>query len=190
VPSPTVAQLLGLMLPPSDNFFAETLLKDLGALYGSGGTTARGSSVVAQAIASTFGFTPRIVDGSGLSRADRTSPFQVVSMLAALNGTPTGQVLRESLAVAGKTGTLEKRMRHTAADGRCQGKTGTLTGASNLVGYCQSAGGHLLAFAIFNDGISTTAAHIFQDHMTISIASSQITSAELARARRAGSRSP
>ena len=31
VRSPTVAQLLGLMLPPSDNFFAETLVKDLGA---------------------------------------------------------------------------------------------------------------------------------------------------------------
>ncbi len=61
-------------------------------------------------------------------------------------------------------------MRGTAAAGRCQGKTGTLTGVSNLVGYCQSAGGHLLAFAIFNDGISTTAAHVFQDHMTISIA--------------------
>jgi D-alanyl-D-alanine carboxypeptidase/D-alanyl-D-alanine-endopeptidase (penicillin-binding protein 4) len=108
----------------------------------------------------------------------------VVTLLSALAGTPTGQVLRESLAVAGRTGTLEKRMRHTAAAGRCQGKTGTLTGASNLVGYCQAANGHLLAFAIFNDGISTTAAHIFQDHMTISIASSQISDAELARTKR------
>ena len=180
-PSPTVAQLLGLMLPPSDNFFAETLVKDLGALYGGGGTTARGAAVVSKAIASLLSFTPRIVDGSGLSRADHTSPSQVVTLLSALSGTPTGQVLRESLAVAGRTGTLEKRMRRTAAAGRCQGKTGTLTGASNLVGYCQAAGGHVIAFAIFNDGISTTAAHIFQDHMTISIASSQISSAELAR---------
>jgi serine-type D-Ala-D-Ala carboxypeptidase/endopeptidase (penicillin-binding protein 4) len=183
VASPTVAQLLGLMLPPSDNFFAETLLKDLGALYGGGGTTPRGAAVASKAIASLLGFTPRIVDGSGLSRADRTSPYQVVTLLSGLSGTPTGQVLRESLAVAGKSGTLEKRMRRTAAAGRCQGKTGTLTGASNLVGYCQSAGGHLLAFAIFNDGISTTAAHIFQDHMTISIARSQISAAELARVR-------
>ncbi len=189
IASPTVAQLLGLMLPPSDNFFAETLLKDLGALYGGGGTTARGASVTSKAIASILGFAPRIVDGSGLSRADKTSPYQVVSLLSGLNGTPTGQVLRESLAVAGRTGTLEKRMRRTAADGRCQGKTGTLTGASNLVGYCQSAGAHLLAFAIFNDGISTTAAHIFQDHMTISIAHSQISTAELAR-RAPGHRGP
>ena len=75
-------------------------------------------------------------------------------------------------------------MRHTGASGRCQGKTGTLTGASNLVGYCQAAGGHLLAFAIFNDGISTGAAHVFQDHMTITIANSKISRAEIARAAR------
>ena len=181
VPSPTVAQLLEETLPPSDNFFAETLVKDLGALYGGGGTTPRGAAVVSTAISALLSFTPRIVDGSGLSRSDQTSPYQVVSLLVGLAGTPTGQVLRSSLAVAGKSGTLEKRMRGTAAAGRCQGKTGTLTGASNLVGYCQSTGGHLLAFAIFNDGISTTAAHVFQDHMTISMASSQISAAELAR---------
>jgi D-alanyl-D-alanine carboxypeptidase/D-alanyl-D-alanine-endopeptidase (penicillin-binding protein 4) len=183
VQSPTVAELLGLMLPPSDNFFAETLLKDLGALYGGAGTTAAGAAVVENAISSLLGFRPRIVDGSGLSRADHTSPYQVVDLLAVLAGTPTGQVLREHLAVAGHTGTLERRMRHTAASGRCQGKTGTLTGASNLVGYCQAAGGHLLAFAIFNDGIATEAAHVFQDHMTITIANSNIASAEIARAR-------
>ncbi len=130
-----------------------------------------------------FAFRPRVVDGSGLSRADHTSPYQVVDLLAGLAGTPTGDVLRSSLAVAGRSGTLEKRMRHTGAAGRCEGKTGTLTGASNLVGYCQTTGGHLLAFAIFNDGIPIEAAHVFQDHMTITIANSKISSAEIARAR-------
>ncbi len=74
------------------------------------------------------------------------------------------------MAVAGRTGTLALRMRRTAAAGRCQGKTGTLTGVSNLAGYCQAANGHTIAFAIFTDGIATTAAHIFQDHMAITIA--------------------
>jgi D-alanyl-D-alanine carboxypeptidase/D-alanyl-D-alanine-endopeptidase (penicillin-binding protein 4) len=183
VQSPTVAQLLGLMLPPSDNFFAETLVKDLGALYGGAGTTPAGAAVVENQISSLFAIHPRVVDGSGLSRADHTSPYEVVDLLAGLAGTPTGQVLREHLAVAGHSGTLENRMRHTVASGRCQGKTGTLTGASNLVGYCQAAGGHLLAFAIFNDGISTEAAHVFQDHMTITIAGSTVSSAEVARAK-------
>lgn len=170
VSSPTVAQLLTLMLPPSDNFFAETLVKDMGALYGGAGSTAAGSAVVSQTIASLLGVHPHVVDGSGLSEADRTSVYEVTDMLVELQPTPVGAILRGSMAVAGHSGTLEKRMRGTAASGRCQGKTGTLTGYSNLVGYCQAVNGHLLAFAFFNDGISTTTAHVIQDHMTITLA--------------------
>ena len=72
--------------------------------------------------------------------------------------------------MAGRTGTLAHRMRNTGAAGRCQGKTGTLTGVSNLAGYCESADGHLRAFAIFTDGIGIEAAHVLQDHMAITIA--------------------
>ncbi len=171
VSSPTISQLLGLMLPPSDNFFAETLLKDLGAAAGGAGTTAAGAAVVSQTISTLLGIHPRVVDGSGLSEADRTSTYEVADLLVGLAGTPSGTILRNSMAIAGHTGTLAKRMRGTAASGRCQGKTGTLTGYSNLVGYCQAVNGHLLAFAFFNDGISTTLAHVIQDHMTISLAS-------------------
>jgi D-alanyl-D-alanine carboxypeptidase/D-alanyl-D-alanine-endopeptidase (penicillin-binding protein 4) len=170
VQSPTLSALLGLMLPPSDNFFAETLVKDLGGLYGGAGTTAAGAVVVGQTIAKQFGFTPHVVDGSGLSEADRTSPYQVADLLVELAPTSIGAVLRDNLAVAGGTGTLSERMRHSGAAGRCQGKTGTLTGVSNLVGYCQARDGHLLAFAWFTDGIATSYAHTIQDHMTISIA--------------------
>jgi serine-type D-Ala-D-Ala carboxypeptidase/endopeptidase (penicillin-binding protein 4) len=183
VSSPTIAQLLDLMLPPSDNFFAETLLKDLGAAAGGAGTTAAGAAVVSQTISALLGIHPHVVDGSGLSEADRTSTYEVADMLVALAPTPTGTILRSSMAVAGHTGTLAKRMRATAASGRCQGKTGTLTGYSNLVGYCQAANGHLLAFAFFNDGISTTLAHVIQDHMTITLASANYTSAEVAHAK-------
>jgi D-alanyl-D-alanine carboxypeptidase/D-alanyl-D-alanine-endopeptidase (penicillin-binding protein 4) len=111
-----------------------------------------------------------VVDGSGLSEADRTSTYEVADLLVALATTPIGTVLRSNLAIAGRTGTLAERMRDTGAAGRCQGKTGTLTGYSNLVGYCQAANGHLLAFAFFNDGISISLAHTIQDHMTITLA--------------------
>jgi D-alanyl-D-alanine carboxypeptidase/D-alanyl-D-alanine-endopeptidase (penicillin-binding protein 4) len=170
VESPTIAQLLGLTLPPSDNFFAETLIKDLGARYGGTGTTAAGAAVVRRTIASMLGIQPQVVDGSGLSRSDLTSPSQVAHLLVGLASSPIGAVLRSDLAVAGQTGTLAKRMRHTGAERRCEGKTGTLIGVSNLVGYCQSVDGHLLAFAIFNDGIGVEAARTFQDHMAITIA--------------------
>ena len=170
VSSPTVAQLIGLMLPPSDNFFAEMLIKDLSARFAGAGTTAAGASVVTKTITTLLGIHPRVLDGSGLSPADQTSTYQIADLLVELEPTPLGAVLRAGLAVAGRTGTLSRRMRNTAAAGRCQGKTGTLSGVSNLVGYCQAANGHLLAFAFFTDGIATEVAHTLQDHMTITLA--------------------
>ena len=178
VQSPTLAQMLGLMLPPSDNFFAETLIKDLGARFAGAGTTLAGASVVSRTIAALLGIHPRVLDGSGLSSADRTSAYQVADLLSELGSTAVGGVLRGGLAVAGRTGTLARRMRNTGAAGRCEGKTGTLTGVSNLAGYCQSSNGHLLAFAIFIDGISIEAARTFQDHMAITLVNSKLTTAE------------
>ncbi len=167
--SPTLARLLGLTLPPSDNFFAETLLKDLGALYGGAGTTSAGAAVVRRTVA-RFHIHPHLLDGSGLSHSDHTTPFEVVSMLAQLARTPLGTTLRKELAVAGHSGTLSERMRGTTASGRCQAKTGTLIGVSNLAGYCQSKSGDILAFAFFTDGIATESAHTIQDAMAIALA--------------------
>jgi serine-type D-Ala-D-Ala carboxypeptidase/endopeptidase (penicillin-binding protein 4) len=169
VRSPTIAQLLGLTLPPSDNFFAETLLKDLGARFGGAGTTAVGAHVVRETIAE-LGLHPQVLDGSGLSPEDQTSPYEVVTLLDELAHTSLGTILRGDLAVAGRTGTLSERMRGTTAEGRCEGKTGTLTGVSNLVGYCTATGGDELAFAFFTDGIELAAAHTLQDNMAITLA--------------------
>jgi D-alanyl-D-alanine carboxypeptidase/D-alanyl-D-alanine-endopeptidase (penicillin-binding protein 4) len=168
--SPTISELLGLTLPPSDNFFAETLLKDLGARYAANGSTAAGAAVVRRTIAADFALHPNVVDGSGLSEDDRTSPYEVVDLLSELHQHPLGAVLRGDLAVAGESGTLAQRMRGTAAAGRCEGKTGTLTGVSNLAGYCQDSAGEELVFAFFTDGISIDAAHTIQDNMAITLA--------------------
>ncbi len=182
VESPPLQTLLGLMLPPSDNFFAEMLAKDLGARYAGSGTTAAGAVIVRRTIAADFGLHPRVVDGSGLSREDETSPYEVGDLLAQIEPTPLGAVLRGDLAVAGRSGTLAERMRHTGAAGRCRAKTGTLTGVSNLAGYCENQNGQLLVFAFFTDGIETEAAHTIQDHMTITLADSSIATSELAPA--------
>jgi D-alanyl-D-alanine carboxypeptidase/D-alanyl-D-alanine-endopeptidase (penicillin-binding protein 4) len=168
--SPPLSALLGLMDRPSDNYFAETLVKDLGALYGSAGSTPAGAAVVKRTMAQRLGIHPTVYDGSGLSHADHTSPLEVVSLLVALSGTQVGEVLRSDLAVAGRSGTLALRMRSTTASGRCQAKTGTLDGVSNLAGYCQSEGGQTLAFCFLIDGDAELTAHELQDAMTIAVA--------------------
>lgn len=170
VQSPPLSTLLGLMDRASDNFFAEMLVKDIGALAGGSGSTRAGATVVAKTLKKDFAIDASVVDGSGLSRSDRTSPLAVVTLLNALAGTATGNVLAADLAVPGRSGTLVSRMRGTTAAGRCQAKTGTLNGVSNLAGWCRSLGGHTLAFCFFIDGRSTLAAHELQDRMTVAVA--------------------
>jgi D-alanyl-D-alanine carboxypeptidase/D-alanyl-D-alanine-endopeptidase (penicillin-binding protein 4) len=167
--SPSLSKLLALTLAPSDNFFAETLLKDIGARYGSAGTTAAGAAVVRSTIAK-IGIHPRLYDGSGLSHADLTTPAQIITLLRAIAPSAIGTTERSAMAVAGHTGTLSERMRGTAASGRCHAKTGTLIGVSNLAGYCETESGQVLAFAIFNDDIETIRAHTIQDSMAITLA--------------------
>ncbi len=167
VQSPPMATLLALTNAPSDNYFAETLLKDIGAQFGTGGTTASGAAVVRTTIASLFALHPRFNDGSGLSRFDRTTPQDIVSLLHAQMA---NQPFLRSLAVAGRTGTLQDEMRHTYAQGRCRGKTGTLRDVSNLVGYCTARDGHTLAFALMMNGIYPGYAHPIQDKMVVAVA--------------------
>jgi serine-type D-Ala-D-Ala carboxypeptidase/endopeptidase (penicillin-binding protein 4) len=149
---------------PSDNFMAETLLKDLGADFGGAGTTAAGTAVV-RSEAAKLGARPTMVDGSGLSRQNRTTPHDVVDLLVGLDRSAAAGPMRVSLAVAGKAGTLSDRMRRSAAKGRCRAKTGTLNGVSNLAGYCNSRSGTRLAFAILMNGVSVYTAHTLQDRM-------------------------
>jgi serine-type D-Ala-D-Ala carboxypeptidase/endopeptidase (penicillin-binding protein 4) len=167
VSSPPMATLVSLTNAPSDNFFAEMLAKDLGARFGSGGTTAAGAAVVRAQMASSFNIRPRLNDGSGLSRSDLTTPLQVVTLLRGMASTSQ---FTSSLAVAGQTGTLQHEMRGTYAQGRCRGKTGTLHDVSNVVGYCRAKDGHTLAFALMMNGIVPDYAHPIQNRMTVALA--------------------
>jgi D-alanyl-D-alanine carboxypeptidase/D-alanyl-D-alanine-endopeptidase (penicillin-binding protein 4) len=151
VDSPDIAKLIRLTNTPSDNFLAETLLKDLGADFAAKGSTAAGTRVVRRELARRFGIAPRFNDGSGLSPYDRTTPRQVVRLLRSLAGNRT---FVDSLAIAGETGTLKYEMRGTRAQGRCRGKTGTLHDVASLVGYCVARDGHTLAFAFLLNGLT------------------------------------
>ncbi len=166
-PSPTIAQLVALTNAPSDDFFAETLLKDLGARFGAAGSTAAGAAVVRRHVATAFRLHPRFNDGSGLSYDDRSTPAQVVKLLGDLAGdTP----FTHSLAVAGETGTLAEEMQGTYAQGRCRGKTGTLQAVSNVVGYCTARDGDTIAYALLMNAINPDYAHPIQDRMQVAIA--------------------
>jgi serine-type D-Ala-D-Ala carboxypeptidase/endopeptidase (penicillin-binding protein 4) len=151
VSSPPAPVLLRLMDVPSDDLFAEMLTKQLGVRFGSGGTIAAGARVIAQVIHS-FGIHPKIVDGSGLSRDDGSSPAEVVALLRLLWHTDIGRVLGDSLPVVGVNGTVRTIATRTAAQGHCIAKTGTLDDVTNLAGICAARDHHMVAFALLIDG--------------------------------------
>jgi D-alanyl-D-alanine carboxypeptidase/D-alanyl-D-alanine-endopeptidase (penicillin-binding protein 4) len=202
---PDVRLLAARVLLPSDNFVAETLLKNLVSADGSEGscrlragldslrdpllpvspddqscvdgratgpaTTASATRVLRTTLRTALGATPQIHDGSGLSRRNRVSPALVTKLLVHLRGDEAlAPVIKAALPQAGRSGTLARRMRGTAAQDRCRAKTGTINGVSTLAGYCTAASGRELAFAILQNGSSPWSARAFQDRFVAQLA--------------------
>ena len=167
--SPALQNIVASMNVPSDNFIAETLIKTLGARFGLGGTTAAGAAVV-RANAAQLGIRTTVVDGSGLSRFNRTSPKAVVALLTAMDEGELAVPFEASLPVAGRSGTLYDRMRGTAARDACRAKTGTLSNVSALAGYCNTRGGGRVAFAFLMNSVYPWTARRIQDRMTAVLA--------------------
>ncbi|MGI8945561.1 MAG: D-alanyl-D-alanine carboxypeptidase/D-alanyl-D-alanine endopeptidase [Thermoleophilaceae bacterium] len=168
--SPRMARLVKLTNKPSDNFFAEMLVKDLAAQAVGRGTTTRGSRI-AGAFGRRLGARAALVDGSGLSRGNRASPFRVVRLLLALREREDEfpSFLR-SLSIAGRDGTLRSRMRSGPARDNCRGKTGTLSDVSALSGYCTARSGDTYAFSILMNRVNPYGARSLQDGMAQAIA--------------------
>ncbi|HET7418266.1 MAG TPA: D-alanyl-D-alanine carboxypeptidase/D-alanyl-D-alanine-endopeptidase [Solirubrobacterales bacterium] len=165
VSSPTLNRIVDTTNVWSDNFFAEMLIKLLGARLGGAGTTAAGAAVV-ESFARAHGSGLQAVDGSGLTRSNRASPRQVVNLLLAMRNDPAGDDFIQDLALTGHEGTVADRMHGTAAYGRCRTKTGTLTGVSNLSGYCFNKSGRVMAFSILMSGVGNLSlAHLDQDRI-------------------------
>ena len=168
VESPPLSVMLNLMDVRSDDFFAEMLTKQLGARFGAGGSIQAGAQVISQMIDS-FGLHPTIVDGSGLSRSDGSSPGQIVALLRTVWNTPIGRELAAALPVVGVSGTVQRIAAHTVAQGRCIAKTGTLNFVTNLAGYCTARNHHTLAFALMIDGPANWNAFALLDQMVPAI---------------------
>lgn len=170
VRSAPLAELVRRTNAPSDNYLAEMLLKGLGAAPGRPGTTASGAKVAHEELRS-LDVRPRMVDGSGLSRANRTSARTVVRLFEAMRRTPQADTFERSLAVAGRSGTLRLRMRGTSAAGNCRGKTGTLNRVSTLAGLCTTREGHTVAFALLMNDVTTWRARAAQDRAALAMTS-------------------
>ena len=145
-----MAEMIRVVNKESQNLHAEMLLRRVGLKVKGEGSAAKGHEAVAE-LAKRLGVPDEgwgLTDGSGLARTDLLTPRGLVALLVAMDRHPHAAAFRDSLPVAGVDGTLEKRMRGTAAEGRVTAKTGTLRLANALAGYVTTARGERLAFAV------------------------------------------
>lgn len=169
VQSAPMATLVQLTNKDSDNYFAETLLKDIGhAAYGVGSTSAGVKAV--RAFAAGARARIQMVDGSGLDHADRAAPRDVVRLLLFERSRPEFPALYDSLPIAGVDGTIHDRMRSGPARRNCRAKTGSLVAVSALSGYCTTRSGRQVAFSFLMNGLYTGYARRLQDRMAQAIA--------------------
>lgn len=168
--SPSMSRLAALANKPSDNYVAEMLLKSLAMQATGRGTTTTGARIAARFARRVGGRPTRLVDGSGLSRANRASPYRVVRLLMGIRRRDEFRPFLKSLSVAGHDGTLGPRMRRGPARGHCRGKTGTLSNVSAVSGFCRARSGDTYAFSILMNGVDPYGARRLQDSMLQAIA--------------------
>ncbi|OCR00380.1 D-alanyl-D-alanine carboxypeptidase/D-alanyl-D-alanine-endopeptidase [Oscillatoriales cyanobacterium USR001] len=149
IESPIMADLVKETNQESVNIYAEVLLRLLSKVS-SNNQDEIGlkelKSVLTQLGVNPHGFV--LVDGSGLSRQNLVSPEAFVQTLRLMAKSPMASIYRNSLPVAGVSGTLKKRFKNTLAQGIVQAKTGYLTGASALSGYVNVPNFEPIVFSI------------------------------------------
>lgn len=167
-----IGNVLPKMMKDSDNLYAESLFYQLAATSGARPASAKHARQVIVKLIEKLGLSSsdyHIADGSGLSLYNYLSPELEVALLRyAWSKESIRKPLYVSLPIAGRDGTLSKRMKRTVAEGNVHAKTGTLKGVTTLAGYCTAANGHMLCFAIMNQGVlKTSNGREFQDRLCV-----------------------
>ncbi len=150
-----LSKIVRLLMKPSNNGITEHLIKTLGRTGDQPGTWAAGSARVLTWLKTTQSVpsTVRIVDGSGLARANRLTARVIVRVLQYARSRPWFGTFRRALPLAGNPdpaigGTLTARMVGTAAQNNLRAKTGTLSGVTALSGYVTDRTGRSYTFSM------------------------------------------
>jgi D-alanyl-D-alanine carboxypeptidase/D-alanyl-D-alanine-endopeptidase (penicillin-binding protein 4) len=148
IQSPPVFDLLAVVLKPSQNHYAETLLKDLSA-GGAPASYAASLDAERRFLVGEAGLADgefRFQDGSGLSSHDMVTPGAVVKLLRWMDDPSRRGAWWQLLATPGEEGTLRRRLLPLAT--RLRGKTGSISGVNSLSGIVRGANGGTRYFSI------------------------------------------
>lgn len=150
---PPLAEDLRVTSKVSQNLHADLLLRRLGAIRGSGSVAdGRASLTAVLDRAGVPRWSYEFADGSGMSNYNRVTPRAAVRFVRWTQTQPWGSAWNATLPVGGVDGTLARRFRGTALDGKLFAKTGSLNAANALSGFLVAASGRTLTFsALAND---------------------------------------
>ncbi|HEV8630488.1 MAG TPA: D-alanyl-D-alanine carboxypeptidase/D-alanyl-D-alanine-endopeptidase, partial [Thermoanaerobaculia bacterium] len=155
----------------SQNFYAESLLKLLGARFCGVGSWEAGARVVSDFLAGKVGW-PRdqfhVADGSGMSRNDWVTARGMTLLLEHMFRQRAGIEFVRSLPFAGEPeASLHQRLTDPPYRGNVFAKTGTIGGVSTLSGYVKASSGRLYAFSILINGTSAWEGRTIQDRLVM-----------------------
>jgi serine-type D-Ala-D-Ala carboxypeptidase/endopeptidase (penicillin-binding protein 4) len=161
--SPALREIATVLMKVSQNLYAETLLKAIGAASGGLGTTEAGR-IATRALLSSWGIPQSTYvqyDGSGLSRYDYVTADLIVTILQRMYADPRHKdAFVATLPIAGRDGTIVSRMKKTRAEGNAAAKTGSIANVRSLSGYVRTRDGEMLAFSMLANSFTIPAATV------------------------------
>lgn len=145
-----LAPTIAVCNQPSQNYYAEMLLRTLGWKLKGRGTTENGLAAVREFLTKDVGLEQvSQADGSGLTRENLASPSDLVKLLLYMRKHPHAKEFYDSLPFNGMPkGTLRNRMTADDVRGRVHAKTGHIGGVASLSGYAESLSGDTYVFSI------------------------------------------
>ena len=139
------------ILSPSQNWFAEMTLKQLGKRFGAGGSWAEGRAVERRFLMDSVRIDSTefsLQDGSGLAANNFIAPLAFTKLLAWARKHANFAAINAGLPQSGKPGTLRDRFVGTPAATAVHAKTGSISGVNALSGYIERADGTVLVFSV------------------------------------------
>jgi D-alanyl-D-alanine carboxypeptidase/D-alanyl-D-alanine-endopeptidase (penicillin-binding protein 4) len=173
--SPPFSVIAAQTMKPSQNLYAELILRTLGKVVASSGSSiteaghtseSKGIEVVRTFLreAGVDSSSLSLTDGSGLSRDDMVTADATLQLLTYMRRHRYATAFRDALPIAGVDGTIRNRMKGTPAQNNLRAKTGELRSASSLSGFVSTAAGEELVFSImvnnYPDGVNPPSACI------------------------------
>ncbi len=155
--SAPLSQIIQEVNKKSNNLMARQVMLTIGARKLGAPSTPRKSELAIKQWLNSQGLKfpeLRIENGSGLSRWSRISARHIGELLLHAYRSPHRHLLSNSLAVAGRDGTMKKRLRGTPVAGRGRFKTGTLKDTRAIAGYVRGVDGRDYIVAILHNDVT------------------------------------